>query len=223
MASALLGDGVGSCIIPVIMTFVDPEQERQRLTEFYARMSKGELLNVCNDTESLTDVACQVLRSEFERRGMDTALFDSGVAADTVGYRELTMIRRYRDLPEALLAKTSLESTGIECFLTDENMVRVDWFWSNLLGGVKLHVKAEDADAALEILEQPTPEGFVVEGVGRYERPRCPNCNSMEISFEELNKPVAFATAYFGVPIPLHRNGWECHSCGHQWKENADV
>jgi hypothetical protein len=213
----------GSRIIPLIMTKVDPEEERQRLTERYAGMSEGELLKVGSDGESLTEVARQVLRSEFERRGLDTALFDSGVAADIVEYRELARIRRYRDLPEALLAKTSLESTGIECFLGDENIVRVDWFWSNLMGGVKLHVKAEDADAALEILEQPSQEGFEVEGIGRYERPRCPNCNSMEISFEELNKPVAFATAYFGVPIPLHRNGWKCHSCGHQWQEEADA
>jgi hypothetical protein len=215
--------GCGCRIIPVIMTMVDPEQERRRLTELYAEMSAGELLKVRNDAESLTDVARQALRSEFERRGLDTALFDSGKTADTVEYRELTMIRRFRDLPEALLAKTSLESTGIECFLTDENPVRIDWFWSNLLGGVKLHVKAEDADAALEILDQPSQEGFEVEGIGRFERPRCPTCNSMEISFEELNKPVAFATAYFGVPIPLHRNGWKCHSCGHRWKGDADV
>jgi hypothetical protein len=39
----------------------------------------------------------------------------------------------------------------------------------------------------------------------------------MEIEFEELNKPVAFATAYFSVPIPLHRRGWKYHACGHAW------
>ena len=38
-----------SLIIPVIMTMVDPEKERQRLTELYARMSEGELLKVCDD------------------------------------------------------------------------------------------------------------------------------------------------------------------------------
>jgi hypothetical protein len=213
--------GSGSRIIPVIMTMVDPEQERQRLTELYAKMSEGELLKVCSDTESLTDVASQVLRSEFERRGMDTALLDSGLDTDTVEYHELTMIRRFRDLPEALLAKTSLESTGIECFLADENIVRIDWFWSNLLGGVKLHVTAEDADAALEILGQPVPEGFEVEGVGQFERPRCPNCNSVDIHFDEL-RPIGFVGAYFGIPIPL-RNGWKCHSCGHQWRDEEEA
>jgi hypothetical protein len=213
---------VSSRMIPLIMTMVDPEQERERLTELYAQMSEGELLKVCSDTESLTDVATQVLRSEFERRGMDTALFDSGVDTDTVEYRELTMIRRFRDLPEALLAKTSLESTGIECFLADENIVRIDWFWSNLLGGVKLHVNTEDADAALEILGQPVPDGFEVEGVGQFERPRCRNCNSVDIHFDEL-RPIGFVGAYFGIPIPFHSDGWKCHSCGHQWRDEEEA
>jgi hypothetical protein len=208
-------------MIPVIMTMVDPEHERQRLTEFYAQMSEGELLKVCDEPQSLSEVACHVLRSEFERRGLDTALLDAEPTADTVEYRKLTMIRRYRDLPEVLVAKTSLESTGIECFLADENIVRIDWFWSNMLGGVKLHVKAEDADAALDILGQPVPEGFEVEGVGQFERPLCPNCNSVDIHFDEL-RPIGFVGAYFGIPIPLH-NEWKCHSCGHQWHENADA
>ncbi len=35
--------GRGSRMIPVIMTMVDPDEERHRLTKFYAEMSEGEL------------------------------------------------------------------------------------------------------------------------------------------------------------------------------------
>ena len=59
--------------------------------------------------------------------------------------RELVTIRQFRDLPEALLAKGSLESAGIECFLADENLVRLDWFISNFIGGIKLKVRVPDA------------------------------------------------------------------------------
>jgi hypothetical protein len=211
----------GSRIIPLIMTMVDPEEERQRLTKFYAEMSEGGLQQIFDDADSLTEVAGQVLQSEMERRGLDTTPSETGT--DVAEHRELVTIGKYRDLPEALLAKGSLDSAGIECFLSDENIVRMDWFLSNLLGGVKLNVKPEDADAALEILAQPAPDGFDVEGVGQYERHHCPECNSMEISFEELNKPVAFTSASLGVPIPLHRDGWKCHSCGHKWQEDVDV
>lgn len=133
------------------------------------------------------------------------------------------MIRRFRDLPEALLAKGSLESTGIECFLADDNMVRMDWFISNFVGGIKLVVNPEDAEAATAVLDQPIPETIDVEGVGEYQQPSCPNCRSLEVSFEELNKKIAYTSAYFGVPIPLHQKTWVCHSCGHHWQDDDSV
>jgi hypothetical protein len=37
-------------------------------------------------------------------------------------------------------------------------MVRLDWGISIVLGGVKLRVKPEDAEAALVFLDQPVPE-----------------------------------------------------------------
>ena len=128
-------------------------------------------------------------------------------------------IRKFRDLPEALLAKGSLESAGIECFLVDDNMVRLDWFISNLIGGVKLQVAAEDVAEATEILNLPTPETFEVEGSGVYQQPHCPNCNSIDVSFAELNKPVAYASAWVGLPLPIHRKAWKCHACRVEWED----
>jgi len=55
------------------------------------------------------------------------------------------VIRRYQHLPEALLSKSILDSSGIESILVDENLVRIDWFYSNLVGGIKLLVRGEDA------------------------------------------------------------------------------
>lgn len=137
---------------------------------------------------------------------------------------DLTMISQYRDLSEALLAKAGLESAGIECFLADENIVRMDWLWSNLLGGVKLFVRTGDADAAVKILEEPVAERFDAGEIGVYERPRCPQCNSLDIHFEEFT-PFTYVTTYLAVPIPLHRKGWRCHSCGHEWQidESSDA
>jgi hypothetical protein len=59
---------------------------------------------------------------------------------------QFVLLRRYRDLPEAVVFKSILESAGFECYLSDENMVRMDWFWSNLLGCAKLWVRLQDID-----------------------------------------------------------------------------
>jgi hypothetical protein len=36
--------------------------------------------------------------------------------------------------------------------------VRLDWFYSNLVGGIKLMVRKEDAETARALLEKNTPE-----------------------------------------------------------------
>jgi len=73
--------------------------------------------------------------------------------------RDLLTIRQFRDLPQALLAKSVLDSAGIECFLGDDNLIRMDWLWSNLLGGIKLRVRQEDALVASRLLEGGAIEG----------------------------------------------------------------
>jgi hypothetical protein len=78
--------------------------------------------------------------------------------------RELVTIRGYRDLHEALLAKGRLESSGVDTFLADENIVRMA-----AIGGVKLHVDAANVQAANEILDHTAPENF--EESTEYELP----------------------------------------------------
>ncbi|MGB8590836.1 MAG: DUF2007 domain-containing protein [Candidatus Acidiferrales bacterium] len=129
----------------------------------------------------------------------------------------------FRDLPEALVAKGILDSAGIECLLGDENTVRMDWFWSNAIGGVKLWLRRQDVAAAVALLDEKIPDGFDVDGVGEYEQPKCERCGSLDVSFEELNRPVAYSSLFVGLPFPLKHRGWRCHSCGHKWPEPSSI
>ncbi len=132
--------------------------------------------------------------------------------------QRFVILRQFRDLPEAMLAKGVLESDGIECFLNDQNIVWVDWFLSNAVGGVKLCVRQEDVKTANNLLNEARTESFDEGGAEEYLQPRCPNCQSTEVSLEELNKPLAYGSLLLGFPIPIKRRGWKCHSCGHVWK-----
>lgn len=202
----------------------DPNQERRRLRELYASMSDGELEKLADQANSLTDEAYDALEDELDRRGLSDEIGDSSTKnPPQLDYRELMTIRQFRDLPAALLAQGLLQSAGIESSLADDNLIRLDWFISNLIGGVRLRVNPQDAKDALEILNQPIPAGFNVEGVGIYEQPKCPQCGSLDITFEELNKPVAYTSAYLNVPLPIHRSGWKCQSCGHEWMDEPEV
>jgi hypothetical protein len=227
------------------MALIDPERERLRLIEFYSRQMDGELEQVARQAYNLTDIAREALSVEMSRRGLSSELVEIPPVAPVIAalpsdppqpaladeefpssdgefeLRNMVTIRQIRDLPEALLAKGSLESAGIEVVLIDDNVIRLDWFWSNLMGGIKLKVAPEDVEAANEILNQPIPEGFDVTGVGEYQQPFCPKCQSRDVTFQELNKPIAYSTMYVGVPILLRRRAWRCHSCDAEWEDDG--
>jgi hypothetical protein len=201
---------------------LDEQNERQRLAETYAGMSDAELQNLARRPESLTDIAWQVLDDELDRRDLELLEEETPENRDELELRELVTIRQFRDLPEALLAKGSLESSGIECFLADENLVRLDWFISNFIGGIKLNVRAADVENARQILDEPILEGLYVQGIGLYEQPRCPKCQSLDVNFQELDRPIAYRSAFLRVPMPVQRPAWRCHACDAEWKDDGD-
>jgi hypothetical protein len=198
------------------MTRIDPEQERQRLIESYQHLSDEELEQLAAQASELTTAAHEVLRAELAKRGLNPTLTENPPSSEPA-VRDLVVVRRFRDLPEALLAKGSLDSAGIECALADDNMVRLDWFYSNAIGGIRLLVDREDLDTAEQLLNQPIPENFDVSGLGQYEQPRCPKCGSLDINFRESN-PAAYLSLAVNVPIPFRRRAWRCHSCHAEWE-----
>jgi len=185
----------------------------------YREMTDGELLKLAAQSSELSDFAWEALEDELDRRGLELPEPESPPDTKMPGKRNLLMLKRFRDLPEAMLAKGKLAFEGVESYLADDNTVRMDWLWSNLLGGVKLLVTPEDAEAATRILAEPIPEEIDFEGPSEYRQPRCPNCQSLDINFEELYKPIAYGSLFVNFPIPLRRTGWICQTCRHVWEE----
>ncbi|MGA7908631.1 MAG: DUF2007 domain-containing protein [Candidatus Sulfotelmatobacter sp.] len=188
----------------------------------YAAMADGELLKLAQHPESLTDTAWEALEDELDHRDLECIEEEPAASRPQLELRDIITIRQFRDLPEALLAKGSLESAGIECFLRDDNLVRLDWFISNFIGGIKLCVKAQDVENARQLLDEPILEGLYVQGVGLYEQPRCPKCQSLDVNFQELDRPIAYMSAFLQLPIPVQRPAWHCHSCDAEWEEEHE-
>jgi len=172
-----------------------PDQERLRVAGVYSAMSDEELGQMAESGDDFSDAAREAFQAEVAKRGLKIEIAPPH-GEDVFEFNETVTVRKFRDLPEALLAKGSLESAGIQAYLVDDNMIRLDWFYSNLLGGIKLKVRAEDAEAASEILNQPIPEMLEVEGVGNFEQPKCPRCQSLEVTYMESVRE------------------WVCKSCG---------
>ena len=132
------------------MTLINHEKERERLAAIYADKSELELAGLAQDQHALTQDAVQALEAEFSKRGIPFER-QAPIIADQPEVR-LIALRRFSFLPEALVAKGVLDSAGVRCFLTDENTIRMDWLWSNALGGVRLWVREDDVPEAATLL-----------------------------------------------------------------------
>ena len=199
-------------------------QERG-FAEYYGSLSDTELLEIAADWHSLIEDAKSCLRSEISRRGL---AFDPTVSNDQdeveIAYRDLITIRRYRDLSEAIVARAVVESAGIFCFLKDENLVRLDWQMSNLIGGIRLQVAAADFEAAEAVLAQPVPETIALPDLSEYDQPHCPKCNSVDISWERQGRKAALLSLYlFSLPSPRGSESWRCNSCGLRWIDEEEA
>ncbi len=142
--------------------------------------------------------------------------------ADVDSERGLVTVKTFREIHEAMLAKGMLDSTGIECFLVDDNTGRMLGFISNVIGGIRVQVNKVDAEAARALLEQPIPEGIDLAGGGEDQPWRCPKCYSTEITVRELDEPTSTG-AWLSVPLPVHERVCKCESCGFQWDDDDNA
>ena len=121
----------------------------------YAVMSDIELMELARSYDELLEIAQEALRAEFARRGLEPPPVN---VPDEWELLRLVTVRRYRDLPEAYVGRSLLELAGVPAWIADEHLVRMDWFYSNLVGGMRLQVDERDEDAAREILSEPSPK-----------------------------------------------------------------
>jgi hypothetical protein len=192
--------------------------------ELYQSMSESELRELAADWHSLVDEAQSSLVAEFARRGIAFVEPPQLSEEDEPKYRDLVTIRRYRDLSEAIVARGVVESAGIFCFLKDENLVRLDWQVSNLVGGIRLQVAAEDVEAAEAVLAQPIPDSISIPNQPGFEQPRCPRCGSSDISWERRGRKMALVSLFLlSLPLPRGSESWQCSNCGLRWTEDDET
>jgi len=187
----------------------------------YAQMSETELMELARSYDGLLEVAQVALRAEFARRGLEPPMVEE---PDEWEFRRVVTVGRYRDLAEAYVGRSMLESAGISAWIADEHLVRMDWFYSNLVGGMRLQVGENDEAAALEILAEAAPHTIPYSEEEVYVQPTCPKCGSVEIRFGGGTERGRSLVALYAlaIPVPPRETAWHCEACGAQWLDTEN-
>lgn len=127
---------------------------------------------------------------------------------------------------EAHILQGRLESEGIETFLKDELTVQVHPFASNAIGGVKLQVKKEDYDKALEILgleKEPSTDDAddaieIIDESKLNGNKQCPFCGSANIGKMTSGNWLTYIPfLIIGFILPIYRRSYKCFDCERRW------
>ncbi len=140
---------------------------------------------------------------------------------------KIIVFRTFVDPIKANIVKGLLDSYGIECFLSDENIVTLNAMYSNAIGGVKLNVFEKDLDRIVSILASENIVQVSEPESEEKDKIFCPNCHSSNVVFgDSVNKKFGMSTAVifsfiisflFAIYPFFARKRFHCFDCGHEF------
>ena len=140
----------------------------------------------------------------------------------------VVFLESYYEPMAANLARTRLEAAGIPCFLSNEHLVSLMPLYSPITGGVRLHVRRGDAEAALAVLQheavplatEPDEASFAADAPDPV-APRCPRCGSSNVAYGPATRNTyGFWSGLLSVLLrfPVRGNRFHCFHCGHEFQ-----
>ena len=138
---------------------------------------------------------------------------------------KIVVYQSFTDPIKAHIVKGLLVSCGIECFLSDVNMITVNLMYSQALGGVKLNVFERDIETinnllGAEQIEAVTDFSSNMDESGIY----CPQCHSANVSYGgSVNRKFGYRHLFIPLLLGLYpctmRTAYHCFDCHHEFKK----
>lgn len=137
---------------------------------------------------------------------------EAGEVPADLSNEPLVTVATYTLLKDALPARLTLESEGIDCVLLDQMIAGLDPIMTLAGGGMRLQVRPADAARAAEVLGLAAPPAAWP--------PLCPHCGADKTArVEEARRLAYFLLALIAFVFPAYRARWRCGACGHEWKQ----
>lgn len=139
---------------------------------------------------------------------------------------KLITLKTFSSDISAHLLKTRLESEGVECFILDENIVRLNSFYDLAVGGIRLQVREEDFQRAKELIEEWEARHYLDE---ENHELKCPSCQSTAVyagfkSFKTAAGWLTLAISLLLVVYPFFtKTVFRCKECGTEFDKNNEA
>ena len=138
---------------------------------------------------------------------------------------KIVVYQTFMDPIHANIVKGLLDSYGIECFLTDENIVMLNAMYSAAIGGVKLNIFEKDIDEITTLLQSQNIEYEPEIAAGKeVDKVFCPECHSANVSYGgSINRKFNYWHLFIPVLLMIYpitmRKAYHCFDCNHEFKK----
>lgn len=129
-------------------------------------------------------------------------------------------IQTFLNSAQAYVARAKLADLGIPAEISDQYLVGADWLYSAAIGGVKLYVPAEQAEAARDALLEEDEEALadIPESALPPDPDEiCPRCGTAGALPSSRTNRWRALSLLFTLPLINWRHWQKCPACGNQW------
>lgn len=134
---------------------------------------------------------------------------------------ELITLKTFDNPIDVHILRARLESEDITCFIFDENIVSVNPLYNITVGGIKLKVREDQYQLALEVLKDIDGTPYTDDNEKKIV---CPKCNSEDIesgfrSVKGIAGIVSMIISFLFTVFPIYLSSkYRCNNCGTEFK-----
>ena len=126
---------------------------------------------------------------------------------------------------QAHIISGRLEAEGLQPSIAFEHHVRMNWFISNALGGIRVQVPPSQQEQALDVVSLINDRSYQ-QLLEQEEETRddlaCPACGSRDVRRSRFTESLALLVLWFmSLPIPFQTGAYNCQPCKHHWLSQA--
>jgi Zn finger protein HypA/HybF involved in hydrogenase expression len=138
---------------------------------------------------------------------------------------ELVTLKTFDNAIDVHILRSRLESEGITCFIFDEHIVSVNPLYNIGVGGIKLKVRADELQLALQVLRDISDTPYTDEENNVVS---CPKCKSTNVTsgFKSMKGIAGFFTmvvSFLLTVFPIYaRSTYRCNECDHEFQRRKE-
>lgn len=144
--------------------------------------------------------------------------------SEVLNQDKIIVYQTFTDPINAHIIKGVLDANGIECFISDENIIAVNLLYAQAVGGVKLNVFEKDIPRINSLLNSGITNAETEVEENSENSIICPRCHSNNVAYGgSVKKKFGLWNMILPFLLMVYpftmRKAYHCFNCDHEFRK----